>query len=197
MLVHIRPVIVLLCLMTLLTGLAYPLAVTSVGQSVFPEQATGSMITREGRVIGSALIGQNFVSPPYFHPRPSAVNYNAAASGASNLAPTSNVLIEDVAAHAAAYRRSNSVTVAPIDAVTASGSGLDPHISPENAYLQVARVAQARAVPPAMVRGLVNAHTERPLLGLFGEPHVNVLLLNLALDRAYPVSKRQEKTVRN
>jgi K+-transporting ATPase ATPase C chain len=181
----LRPAATLLALLTLLTGIAYPLAMTGLAQAVLPHQANASLVTREGRVVGSALVGQAFVSAGYFHPRPSAVGHDAAAAGASNLGPTNAALIAETAARAADFRRINGVETVPIDALTASGSGLDPHISPANAAAQAARVAAARGVAPGAVRALVDEAVEAPWLGLFGAPHVNVLLLNLALDAAF------------
>jgi K+-transporting ATPase ATPase C chain len=188
MLKYLRPAAVMMVLMTLLTGLAYPLAVTGFAQLLFPASASGSLIERDGRVIGSALIGQSFSSPGYFHSRPSATRlgaYNAAASGGSNAAPTSKVLIERVGASVAEYNRINTAGAgaAPPDAVLTSGSGLDPHISPENAALQVSRVATARGLPEWRVRQLVRAATEDRTLGFIGEPRVNVLLVNLSLEQ--------------
>lgn len=179
--------------LTLLTGLAYPLLITGVCQALFPRQANGSLMERDGKVIGSALIGQSFARPEYFRPRPSAAGngYDASLSGGSNLGPTSKKLIDRVTADVAAVRKDNpSVSSAlPADMVTASGSGLDPHISPANAALQMARVAAARHTSPDAVQRLVAAATEGPDLGVLGEPRVNVLLLNLALDRDLPVSR--------
>jgi K+-transporting ATPase ATPase C chain len=176
----------MLALMVLLTGLAYPLAMTGIAGALFPRQATASLIERGGVVIGSALLAQGFAGPGYFHPRPSTTDYDAASSGASNLAPTNAVLIEAVQARAEAWRDLNGGEVAPIDAVTASASGLDPHISLANALGQVGRVAEARGTSAEEVRALVAASVEGRRLGLFGEPRVNVLLLNLALDDATP-----------
>ena len=186
MLNQIRPAIVLTLLFTLLTGLAYPLAMTGIGQAVFPAQANGSRIERGGTIVGSALIGQNFVRPDYFWPRPSATGpdpYNAAASSGSNIGPTGKVLIERTAAAVTALGQNP----APADSVTTSGSGLDPHISPQFAAIQVARVAAARAIDPSVVEALLADVTEGPALGIFGEPRVNVLRLNLALDEAAPI----------
>ena len=196
MLRHIRPAIVLLVLFSALTGLVYPLAVTGVAQLAFPRQANGSLIERGGVVVGSALIGQNFTSDRYFHPRPSATTgadpsdssktidapYNAAGSGGSNLGPTSQKLVDRVKASVAAWRSLAGAGPVPADAVTTSASGLDPDISPANALAQAASVAKARGLDQARVRALVEASIDRPMLGWFGEPRVNVLQLNLALD---------------
>lgn len=185
MLSTIRPALVLLVLFTVLTGLAYPLAVTGVAQIVMPDRANGSLIERDGRIVGSVLLGQGFTGPQYFHPRPSAAGkagYDAANSGGSNLAPSAKALVERVANDAASYRKENGATSVPMDAATASGSGLDPHISPANALLQVKRVAATRGMPEGEVATLVEEHTNRPWLNLLGMPSVNVLLLNLALD---------------
>ena len=185
---HLLPAFRLTLVLTLLTGLIYPAAVTGIAQVVFPTQANGTLETVGGRVVGSRLIGQNFSRPEYFHPRPSAAGasgYDAAASSGSNLGPTSQKLIDRVKGAAAQYRRENPGHTGPIppDAITASGSGLDPHITPANAEIQAARVAAARGVDVGRVRGLVAAATEEPWLGLFGETRVNVLVLNLSLDR--------------
>lgn len=186
MLNQLRPAIVLTVLLSAVTGLAYPLAITGVAQAAFPDQANGSRILRDSIVIGSNMIGQNFTSPGYFWPRPSATTpnaYNAAASTGSNIGPTGKALIERTAASVEAL----AAGTVPGDAVTASGSGLDPHISPAYAALQVYRVAQARGVDPVLISGLVADVTEGPALAIFGEPRVNVLRLNLALDEAAPL----------
>lgn len=197
MLTHIRPALVLLIAFAAVTGLAYPLAVTGVAQLLFPSQANGSLVVRDGRVIGSALIGQNFTSDRYFHGRPSATSdtdpndptktvaapYNAANSAGSNLGPTTQALIERITTDAQALRGTDPARV-PIDLVTTSGSGLDPHITPAGALYQVARVARARSMSEDAVRRLVMDHVEDRTLGVIGEPRVNVLALNLALDAA-------------
>ncbi len=173
--------------LTALTGLVYPAAVTGVAQVLFPYQAHGSLVTANGRVVGSALIGQAFARPEYFHPRPSAAGpggYDASASSGSNLGPTSRELADRVRAAVLQYRLENGYAgPVPADAVTTSGSGLDPDISPANAAIQSARVARARGVPLARVEALVKQWTEKPWLGFVGESRVNVLQVNLALDR--------------
>lgn len=178
---HLRPAFVMLMLFTVLTGFAYPLALTGIAQVIAPGAANGSLVVSEGRVLGSALIGQAFASDKYFHPRPSAAGdgYNAAASSGSNLGPTSQKLLDRVKASADALGSASSV---PADAVTASGSGLDPHISPRFAEVQVKRVAAARGVSDQRISDILLRHTQGPALGFIGETRANVLKLNLALD---------------
>ncbi len=179
----LRPALVMTLLFALLLGIAYPLALTGIGQLVFPAQANGSLIRQDGRVMGSALIGQAFASDRYFHPRPSAAGkgYDAMASSGSNLGPTSRALADRVKQDIAANRTSPDPVV-PSDLVTASASGLDPHISPDAAFYQVGRVARARGIAPDRVGALVSASIERPLLGFIGEPRVNLLEINRRLD---------------
>lgn len=186
MLTHLRPAIALTVLFTVLTGLAYPLALTGIAQALFPTAANGSLIEREGTVIGSSLIAQGFAGDAYLHPRASASGYNAAGTGATNLGPTSAQLIADVAARRAAWEALNGAS-APIDAVTTSGSGIDPEISPEAALAQADRIAAARGADPAAVRALIEGAVQDRTLGLYGEPRVNVLLTNIALDEAFPI----------
>lgn len=187
MLSHLRPAISLALFFTLLTGVAYPLAVTGVAQTLFPTAANGSLIERDGRVFGSSLIAQPFTGEAYLHPRASASGWNAAGTGATNLGPTSASLIAEVAKARAAWEALNG-TSAPIDAITTSGSGLDPHISPENALAQVDRIAAARGADPAAVRDVITARVEAPTLGLYGLARVNVLETNLELDAAFPMA---------
>lgn len=184
MLQSIRPALVMMALFTLLTGLLYPLAITGIGQLAFPAAANGSLITRDGVVVGSALIGQAFAGPAYFWPRPSAAGngYDAANSSGSNLGPTSRKLMDRISGTVAALEAGGMVAPIPGDAATASGSGLDPDISLGYARAQVPRVAAARSLLAEQVEALVSAQTEGPLLGILGETRVNVLKLNLALD---------------
>jgi K+-transporting ATPase ATPase C chain len=187
--VMLRPLLVLFVLLTVLTGLVYPLVVTGIGKAVFPGQVAGSLVMRDGKVVGSSLIGQSFQEPKYFWGRLSATSpmpNNGAASGGSNFGPTNTALVDAVKGRIAALKAAdpdNAVAV-PVDLVTASGSGLDPHISPAAALYQAARVARERHMDVVKVRQLVLAHVEAPQWGIFGEARVNVLLLNLALDRA-------------
>ena len=183
----VRPAVTLFVVLSVVTGLLYPLAVTGVAQTVFSHQANGSLITHNGKAVGSELIGQSFTSPGHFWGRPSAtapMPYNASASGGSNQGPTNPALVEAVKARIEALRAADpgNMRAVPGDLITASASGLDPHISPAAADYQAARVAKARGLPLAQVQTLVQQHTEAPWLGLFGEPRVNVLALNLALD---------------
>ncbi|HEY3397866.1 MAG TPA: potassium-transporting ATPase subunit KdpC [Armatimonadota bacterium] len=191
MLQHVKTSIVLVLAMAVLCGLLFPAVITGAAQLLFPGQAHGSLISQNGKVIGSELIGQSFTDPGYFHPRPSAAGrgYDATASGGTNLGPTSAKLYHDLQDLAASYRRENGLpsdAPLPADAVTRSASGLDPDISPANAALQASRVARARGLGEEQVRGLVAANTQGRAWGFLGEPRVNVLLLNLALDREIP-----------
>jgi K+-transporting ATPase ATPase C chain len=187
MLSQLRPAILVLVLLTVVTGVVYPLVVTGIAQAIFPFQAQGSLVVKEGKVVGSALIGQPFDDPKYFWSRPSATSPfadNAGSSSGSNLSPTNPDLIKAVQGRVDALRAADPGNTAPVpvDLVTASGSGLDPHISPAAALYQVSRVARARKLDPEAVRQLVERHIEARLLGLLGEPRVNVLALNLAMD---------------
>jgi K+-transporting ATPase ATPase C chain len=197
MLREIRPAIILVVALTLITGLIYPLAMTGIAGVIFPYRAQGSMIERDGKVVGSELIGQEFTSEKYFHGRPSATvapdpadstktvpaPYNAANSGGSNLGPTNKALIDRVQGDVDKLKQENPLAPVPIDLVTTTGSGLDPDISPAAAHFQVPRVAKARNLPEDQLRKLVDDNIEGRMLGLLGEPRVNVLALNLALDR--------------
>ena len=200
MLREIRPAVILLLLLTAITGLAYPLAMTAIAGVIFPKQAQGSLIEKDGKVIGSALIGQAFKDDKYFHGRPSATSapdpadstktipapYNAANSGGSNLGPTSKALNDRVKEDVEKLKAENPGVFVPVDLVTTSGSGLDPDISPDAALFQVPRVAKARSMPEARVRQLVTEHIRGRMAGLLGEIRVNVLALNLALDTGTP-----------
>ena len=194
---HLRPAVVLLILLSALTGLIYPLVITGIAQVAMPGRANGSLVERDGAVVGSALIGQNFKSDRYFHPRPSATTdadpndstktidapYNAANSSGSNLGPTSQKLVDRVKAGVEAWRATAGQGPVPADAVTTSASGLDPDVSPQTAFAQAASVAKARGLEEGKVRQLVEATVAKPFLGLIGEPRVNILRLNLALDQ--------------
>ena len=189
---HLIVSILMTAVTTALFGLAYPLLVTGLAQAFFPFMANGQLIERDGRIVGSRIIGQPFSSPAYFHGRPSAAGtgYDAASSSGSNLGPTSAALVNAVTARVAAVRPDNPGMPVPIDLVTASGSGLDPHVSPAAAIFQIPRVARARRIPESDLRALVERHVEGRDLGIFGEPRVNVLELNIDLDARYSASKR-------
>lgn len=191
---QILPAFRITLLLTVVTGLLYPGAITGLSQLLFPNQANGSLITKDGRIIGSSLIGQNFARPEYFHPRPSAAGsdgYDATASGGSNYGPTNQKLVDRIKGDLEKFRKENPDYNGPIpaDLLTASASGLDPDISPGNAAAQLARVARARGIAPAQIQQLIDAHTQARTWGFLGEPRVNVLLLNLDLDQRYPVHR--------
>ena len=191
MLKELRPAILITFVLTIITGILYPLAVTGIAQTIFHKQANGSLIERDGKVIGSEIIGQNFTKPEYFHPRPSQNTYDAANSGGSNLGPTNPALADRLKKDGEQFRKDNPDYTGPIpaDAITASGSGLDPEISPANALAQAARVAKARDASADAVQSLIAANTQGRELGVLGEPRVNVLKLNMALDQAYPFKR--------
>ena len=189
MLPHLKTAVLMTVVTTVLLGLVYPLAITGLAQVLFPDQANGQLVTRDGRVVGSRIIGQPFSSPGYFYSRPSAAGngYDAGASSGSNLGPTNAKLLERIRTDVERLEAENPGMPVPVDLVTASGSGLDPHISPAAAEFQVSRVARERRMTEDQVHALVSEHTEGRQLGFLGEPRVNVLMLNLALDSARPV----------
>ncbi len=193
MLQQIKTAVLITIVLTVLTGIIYPLAITALSQVLFPSQANGSLIVSNGKVIGSELLGQNFAKPEYFHPRPSAAGtgYEATSSGGSNLGPTSPDLSKRLGADAAAFHKDNPQQTGPLpsDLITASASGLDPDISPASARVQIARVAQARGISPQQMESLVGADVQGRQLGILGEPRVNVLKLNLDIDRQYPLKR--------
>jgi|SRR6185369_2001578 len=192
---QIYPAIAITVVLTVLLGIVYPLVVTGLAQVMFPAKAAGSLIEKDGKVIGSSLIGQPFTGPGYFHSRPSAAGtgYDATASGGTNLGPTSQKLMDNIKTAAAALQDENPGTPIPIDLVTASASGLDPHITPAAAEFQVPRIAKERGLTADEVRKMVSKHTEGRQFGLLGEPRVNVLELNLDLDATRPMSKGESR----
>ena len=190
---HLVTALLMTIVTTIILGIAYPLVVTGLAQALFPQRANGQLIDRNGRLVGSRIIGQPFTSPGYFRPRPSAAGpagYDGTASGGSNLGPTDAVLVARVRADVARVRQENPSAPVPIDLVTSSASGLDPHISPAAAAFQVPRVARQRGVAEAAIQRIVDEHTEDRQFGLLGEPRVNVLLVNLALDEQFPIRRR-------
>ena len=192
---HLVTALLMTIVTTIILGIAYPLVVTGLAQVLFPQRANGQLIDRNGRLVGSRIIGQPFTSPGYFRPRPSAAGpagYDGTASGGSNLGPTNAVLVARVRADVARVRQENPSAPVPIDLVTSSASGLDPHISPAAAAFQVPRVARQRGVAEAAIQRIVDEHTEDRQFGLLGEPRVNVLLLNLALDERFPVRRQPD-----
>jgi K+-transporting ATPase ATPase C chain len=190
---ELRAAVLITILFTVLTGILYPLAVTGAAQTLFPKQANGSFVERRGQVVGSALIGQSFARPEYFHPRPSAAGtgYDGGASSGSNLGPTNPSLVDRLSKGAAQFRAENPTYkgAIPSDAITASGSGLDPEISPANAKAQVARVAGTRGIDPGAVQTVVETFTKQRTFGVLGEPRVNVVELNMKLDEMFPVAR--------
>jgi K+-transporting ATPase ATPase C chain len=193
MLAQIRAAVVMMVLFTLLTGLAYPFAMTGIARIAFPAQAGGSLVhDAKGQVIGSSLIAQGFAKPEYLHPRPSAAGngYDPTSSGGTNLGPMDPKLSTRMTTDAATYRKDNpTAAIIPADALTTSGSGLDPDVSPANAQMQAARIASHRGVAASQVQAVIEANTEQPTLGFLGDPRVNVLAVNLALDAKYPVAQ--------